>query len=257
MTRTTVIVSVLVAVITTSGAAQSPQARFEVASIRKQSSRVPTEDAFTGPRPTFSLRNYTLAGLVKFAYRLHDFELIGGPEWARQELFEITAKPASANDEHGRSMLRSLLEERFGLVLSEQMREMRFYSLVLARKDGRLGPELTRCDDPKAPQPRQPRTPINRRPGSLPLAAWCLPISSMVYTTADVMGAPVVDRTGLTGLWSYFLLYAPPYLLDSPHLRDVPPLEIALREQFGLKLEHQRGPMKVQLIESVQTPTEN
>jgi|SRR5688572_21614072 uncharacterized protein (TIGR03435 family) len=134
---------------------------------------------------------------------------------------------------------------------------MRFYSLVLARKDGRLGPELTRCDDPKAPQPRQPRTPINRKPGSFPLGAWCQPLSSSIYTIADVMGAPVVDRTGLTGLWSYFLLYAPPQMLDSPELRDVPPLEIALREQFGLELEPQRGPMKIRLIESVQPPTEN
>lgn len=217
----------------------------------------PNEDAFTGPRPTFALRNYTLAGLVKFAYQLHDFELIGGPEWARKDLFQITAKPASADDEHGRSMLRSLLEERFRLVLREQVREMRFYSLVLARKDGRLGPELTRCDDQKTPRPPQPRTTINRRPGSVPLSAWCLPISSMIYTSAEVMGAPVVDRTGLSGLWSYFLLYAPPYMLDSPDVRDVPPLEIALREQFGLKLDPQRGPMKVQLIESVQPPTEN
>ena len=71
------------------------------------------------------------------------------------------------------------------------------------------------------------------------------------------MGVPVVDRTGLTGLWSYFLLFAPPQMLDSPELRDVPPLEIALREQFGLKLDPQRGPMTVQLIESVQPPTEN
>ena len=104
MRRIALIVSILVAVITArSGAAQSAQPRFEVASIRKQSSRLPTEDAFTGPRPTFSLRNYTLTGLVKFAYRLHDFEVIGGPEWTRKDLFEINAKPAGSNDEQVRT----------------------------------------------------------------------------------------------------------------------------------------------------------
>ena len=46
-------------------------------------------------------------------------------------------------------------------------------------------------------------------------------------------------------------------VIVSPELRDVPPLEIALREQFGLKLEPQRGPIKIRLIESVQPPTQN
>ena len=82
-------------------------------------------------------------------------------------------------------------------------------------------------------------------------------ISSMVYTRAEVRGAPVVGRTGLTGLWRTLCSMHRRTCSTRPDLRDVPPLEIALREQFGLKLDPQRGPMKVQVIESVQPPTRN
>jgi uncharacterized protein (TIGR03435 family) len=212
---------------------------------------MPTEEATSGPRPTFYRRNASLARLVQYAYRLHDFELIGGPEWVRKDLFEITAKPP-ANDAQSRLMLQSLLEERFKLVLRQQEREGRFYALVVARRDGRTGPELRRCEDPSNP-PQMP----NKRPpmGSIPLAGVCGSLAPVIEVAGNVMRAPVVDRTGLTGRWSYVLFYPPGP--DWPGLAEMPPFDVALRDELGLNLQAHRGPVKVMVIQSVQPPTEN
>ena len=236
-------------VIVVAASAQSARPRFEIASVKKQAGPLPATEPTTGPR--FHLRNWNLARLVQYAYRLHDFELIGGPDWARKDLFEIVARPANQSEDQSRLMMQSLLEERFKLLLHGETRQMRFYSLVLADKSGRLGPDLRKCDNPKAPQAR---IPFKRTIGALLVGAECQSLAQIVDASASAMQAPVVDRTGLTGLWNYVLLY-PPQGIDVPAQRELPPFDIGLRERLGLTLEPQRGPMKVMVIHSVQQPT--
>ncbi len=82
------------------------------------------------------------------------------------------------------------------------------------------------------------------------------------------MGAPVLDKTGLTGMFDMSLYYSPdgarPFsgpLLPSPDRPpadpNLPSFAAALQEQFGLKLERQQGTVDVLVIDSVQQPTEN
>ena len=64
---------------------------------------------------------------------------------------------------------------------------------------------------------------------------------------------PVIDRTGLTGSYTWTLEWAPD---DAPDANgDLPSLMTALVEQLGLKLESTRGPVDVIVIDHVEHPT--
>ncbi|MGH7553391.1 MAG: TIGR03435 family protein, partial [Longimicrobiales bacterium] len=91
----------------------------------------------------------------------------------------------------------------------------------------------------------------------------CVAISAVAETAAGLLGRLVVDKTGLSGLWTYQLAFARPEPLPPGRERDpadqenVPVFATALQEQLGLKLEPTRGPVDVLVIDSVQQPTEN
>jgi uncharacterized protein (TIGR03435 family) len=78
-----------------------------------------------------------------------------------------------------------------------------------------------------------------------------------------MMSAPVADKTGLTGLWSYSFFYARPEPLPPGRARELGeqehllPFRAALQEELGLKLESLTGPVEVLVIDSVQQPTGN
>ena len=74
----------------------------------------------------------------------------------------------------------------------------------------------------------------------------------------------VLERTGLTGIYDLTLTFMPerrlPQLSSGPlpaPAADAPSIFTALQEQLGLKLDPQRGPMDVLVIDSAEKPTDN
>jgi uncharacterized protein (TIGR03435 family) len=130
-------------------AAQGPasEARFEVASVKMREgqsrpSPPPSAMSLLGRGGVFHA-DFTVASLVQFAYDLRDFQVLGGPDWIRQDGFEINARAGfDPTPEQVRLMVRSLLKERFRLTTHSERRDMRFLALVLARDDRRLGPYI-------------------------------------------------------------------------------------------------------------------
>ena len=100
-------------------------------------------------------QNYRLRPLIQFAYRVQPFELVGGPDWIDSARFDITAKatfepkpaPVGAPPGDMEQMVQTLLAERFNLQVHRETREMPIYALVLARRDGQMGPRLRREAD--------------------------------------------------------------------------------------------------------------
>ena len=142
-----------------------------------------------------------------------------------------------------RLMMQSLLERRFGLVVHEVSHEVPLYALVLARADGRLGRGL-KPDD---------RCAIRNEvlPGVPPTATrtfGCGSISALVDAVSTQVDAPVIDRTGLSGVYHWALYYSGP---NMPSYRD------ALVQQLGLRLDTTRAPLKGLMIDSVQRPSED
>ena len=74
---------------------------------------------------------------------------------------------------------------------------------------------------------------------------------------STLLGAPVADKTGLTGTYDVNFLYIP----DDRQLKsDAPPgpsLAEAIQEELGLKLKKGKGPVEVFVIDHMEKPSEN
>jgi uncharacterized protein (TIGR03435 family) len=137
-------------ILSASPIAQAPPA-FEVASVKRNvSGRMPL-----GPiryqTGRFVAENTALRWLISSAYGgprdLPPDYIEGGPPWIDTDGFDIDARtggnpPPTAT----RAMLRSLLEDRFGLNVHREPRERQVQALVLAGTNGRIGPQLRRSD---------------------------------------------------------------------------------------------------------------
>jgi uncharacterized protein (TIGR03435 family) len=101
-----------------------------------------------------------------------------------------------------------------------------------------------------------------------------VPIATLVNSIQPDAGRPIIDKTGLAGLFDFDVQYeaepvSPALLAEAARLRagaDSTRVATALDpafllstglQQLGLKLESAKAPIDVLVIESVQKPTEN
>jgi uncharacterized protein (TIGR03435 family) len=124
---------------------------FEVASIKPNKDTAGGGWSSSGGRQT--IIGTTATVLVMSAFNLHEYEIIGAPSWSDTERLDVIAQAeGTPTPEESRLMMQSLLEERFALKAHHETREGPIYRLVLAKKDGTLGPQLLKtsseCDVP-------------------------------------------------------------------------------------------------------------
>jgi uncharacterized protein (TIGR03435 family) len=150
-------------------------------------------------------------------------------------------------------MLRALLEDRFRLVVRRESRDMPISTLVLARGDGRIGPNLVQVSGPDECEAAA-ATRRDVPSGALTMGG-CGAISGIAGLAGRHMGTTVVDRTGLTGTFKFTMQYRPD--LSATSDAALPSFVTALSEQLGLALRPGRGPVDVLVIESVERPSEN
>jgi uncharacterized protein (TIGR03435 family) len=246
-----------------------------------------SEAAFGFDIPTprrFTATNVPLRDIVRFAHNVDDTRLVGGPDWIRNERFDIVASaerdiptwtpagpPAALL-----SMVRSLLAERFHVTSHREMRERPVYNLVIVRGNRTLGPRArastvdcaSMLASRSAPAPASPSdAPIcgmRIGPGQMLLGG--VPLSHFATVLTPFAQRIVIDRTGLTGAFNLELSWTPPGRMPTaPPPADAPPLPpidrngaslfAAIQEQLGLKLEPSRAPVEVVVIDSVDRPS--
>jgi uncharacterized protein (TIGR03435 family) len=264
------------------GQAQAPS--FEVASVKPNDATPAFPTGGRGIRPGgFDATWQPLPSIVSLAYGVIPSRITGWPEWTRTARYDIrakTGKPSTRDDVL--AMLRRLLAERFSLKAHREMREMNIYALVVGKPDGSTGPKLQRvlvdCESKKLLDGSAPGFfPPDFRPpcgGSLQAlrmvsgpsivtstrAAWTM--EQLARSLDGDVGRPVIDRTGLTGTFDIELRYVievPPSpffaLPQSAQPPDGVSLRDALKEQLGLDLRSDRGPVELLVIDSIQRPT--
>ena len=246
--------------------AQQSRPAFDVVSIRRNPSGGTSIGGSQGA--TYRTTAMPVYRLILNAYhdRLSEWQLAEVPSWLQSDRFDITAKASmELTTDLTRAMLRTLLEDRFGLVLRQEQREGDVYVLTRLQPDGDPGPDLHRAPDGCADEDLEPLEKLRRMPrpssGANPsVMAACQTIDDLASSLAGTLARTVINQTGLAGRWDYVLSHS--NLQPAPVSSRLPPdnrpgLFTAVEEQFGLRLERQRGLNEFWVIESVHQPTEN
>ena len=243
-----------------------PKPQFEVATVRPNKSG--EAGTSLGPRPGGRLTgiNQTARNLIRNAFNLQPNQIIGGPDWMDSDRFDIVAKAADADvDAKGtltapQFMLRlqALLEDRFKMATHWETRELPVYALVTAAR-GKLGPRLKphdgSCDRAQSGVPNSAPamcgTRTNITPSAGKVTAVGITMQTFVRNLAGATGRNVIDRTGLAGSYDFELEFTPDQSPDTTG----PSLFTAVQEQLGLKLDSERAPVEVLVIDSLEKPT--
>jgi uncharacterized protein (TIGR03435 family) len=241
--------------------AQQRASMFEAVSIKRNLDPA-------GPVGGFTMTNGTFSLLMAQSYPVFTWEIVGMPDWATEEHYDVTATgnpPISIPTQAQRTdMLRAMLADRFKLRTHFETREQSVYQLVFARAD-RLGPGLRpteancvaiRAATDAAGQSPSPTVPscsatigLNRIDGDTTIDTLTLQLRSILRRT-------VIDKTGLAGYYHFAFDFGAAELnAASPADSGKPSIFTALQEQLGLKLEPTRGPVEVLVIDSVERPT--
>jgi bla regulator protein BlaR1 len=244
--------------------------KFEVASIKPADPNSKNASASRDAGEGLEVRNITVRNLITLAYGLRDFQLAGGPGWIDSESYDISAK-ATVSDVGGsttspgaesmeqrktrfervQERLRSLLADRFGLVVHRESRSQPVYLLTVAKNGSKLNAVVA------------PDGPPRKEEGRGRSQGFAVPMDMLVTTLSNATHLTVIDKTGLAGRFDYKLVWDP--RLTALHSTSDPPspdapgptIFTAVQEQLGLRLESGKAPVDVVVIERVEHAAAN
>jgi uncharacterized protein (TIGR03435 family) len=252
---------------------------YEISTIKPDKSGI-------GPRILFrtdglTATKATLQFLIKMAYGVEDDQILGAPTWLSSETYDVEAKVDSSevselsrlSENQRMIMFQRLLADRFRLALHWETKDLPVYALVIAKN----GPKLQEAKAGDAyPNGMKGLDGIGRAGmmtwSSGRLIGQGISIASMVPALTQQLGRTVQDRTGLTGKYEIELRWTPD---DAAAPRMGPPrgrpnsdsglaaespepsIFTAIQEQLGLKLESQKRPVDVLVIDRVERPSAN
>ena len=253
--------------------AQATRVEFDVVSIKRADPDASGGGMRTLPDGTSIMSNVAIGQFIRSAAPVPVQEVIGLPDWANTERYDVTAKPPAGSTREQRSeMWRTLFAERMKLAAHVEEKERDTFGLVVARSDGRLGPQLKAstldCSPrpPGTPPPSPPATDadvLSRCGGRFSngsIVSGGITMDSLVGSLGGLAGRLVNNRTGLKGFYALQLKFSPPRASGAPDATapdDVPEFFTALQEQLGLKLQPEKSIVPVFVIDHIERPTEN
>jgi bla regulator protein BlaR1 len=231
-----------------------------------------------------TITNSTLREIVQWNYGvkvLREDQVLGAPGWfsSIDENYEIHAKVApedvpawqKLDEEARRLVFRKVLTDRFKFACHFVEVEVPVYNLVTAKgglkmkeaKPGEVSPyHLHQAGDPNTPLTSEGVT------GRLVDGRWITVMQrqTMAWFATDFLdgpaGRPVIDKTGLTGVYNFTLDFSWQQLSANPSAQGAsepssPDIFAALQEQLGLKLEPARALVSHLVIDHIERPAEN
>ena len=231
---------------------------FEVAAIHPSKL-----DGLTGgikalPRGTgYTAQNVPVKLMISLMYKIPMRQILGGPEWLNSERFDVEAKTDGTSYplSYLQTMYKNLLAERFGFKFHMETKEGKVYALKLDPAGLKMTPNTT---------PQDYNIPVNFNPDGVqgvrvPMSYLCWFLGQTLQNDAR----PVVNLTGLDGNYDFTLTFAPvlPPAVSSENLprevQDRPSIFDAIKQQLGLTLTPERGPVKYLVIDHIEKPLGN
>jgi uncharacterized protein (TIGR03435 family) len=204
-------------------------------------------------------------------------QIVGLPGWANSQRFDIEAKVAGDDTaafhklslDQVRAMGRPILVDRFKFAGHEEKKVLPLYALVVAKDGSKLQPSTLSGDDRDARTGQIGMHRASNTNGAAPsmneLTARGVTMDRLESTLSQQgLGRVVLDNTGLTGRYDFKLTWAPEIAAgtnstDTSGSTETsgPSIFTAVSEQLGLKLEPQKGPVPVLVIDHVEVPSAN
>lgn len=224
---------------------------FEVASVHvhKGDLRALCQPTISGT--LVALEGYNIRCLVMEAYNLKEDQVSLGSLPNHNTLedvyYDVVARAPNdspVSHDQVRKMLRTFLTDRFKLVIHRETKEMPVYALVT----GKNGPKFT-----KSKTAGECSMHGSLATGGQRYAFSNCSIDQLVQNLSYLVGRPVIDKTGLTGTYDFTYIAAAYY--RAPHEDDISPFTAV--KELGLKLESQKAPVEIVVVDHVETPAEN
>ncbi|HYL78960.1 MAG TPA: TIGR03435 family protein [Bryobacteraceae bacterium] len=206
----------------------------------------------------YDVRTASMVDLIGAAYGVDAEKIHGGPSWLDVDRFDITAKaPADTPPETVKLMLQALLADRFKLKLHTDNKPIPAFALSM----GKSKPKLKESDGKPSGCQGQPQNP---QPGVVPLIVVTCVNRTMEQFAQDLRNMaggyltnPVVDRTGLKGGWDFDIKWTGRGALARAGADGISIFD-AVDKQLGLKLQPEKLPVEVLVVDSVnERPTDN
>ena len=221
-----------------------------------------------------SATNVPVHLLLTQAYHLYDDQLIGEPAWAKTDRFDVNGKVAASDEatvakltqEQKRVFFQQMLKERFGLVVHHETRELPEYALVVAKGGAKIEEGKPDTSSP-ADNRIHGGSRMSMERGRMKFEDGGDGLDFLLQILSSQTGRAVVNKTGLTGKYSFTLTWSPQMGAEMPRggaegeasaaTDTAPDLFTAIQEQLGLKLEPMKGPVDVVVIDHIERPGEN
>lgn len=246
----------LFSLVCVSAQAQPSASRFEVVSVKPPPAVGQSFARLGCVGNRFVFSGIPLTRLLQWAYDLPSTRIVGLPIWIvdwvnkTDSMYEIDARATSVpSDSVCKAMVQSVLTDRFKMVARLESRELRAYALTVAKKGSKMhkiGAGETGRGVTVNGIPVRSVAVLGDTPGGISMKQFARRLSGV-----PILGAPVIDRTGLSGIYSFDLNFS---VAESD---ERPAIWTAVEEQLGLKLEPVKAPIEVLVVDHIERPTPN
>jgi len=227
---------------------------WEVVTIHQRSFDDPrTGEGFRMKGREFIFENKTAEMMLLLAYGVHKNQVLGAPHWLATERWDVQGVldvPGTPNLKQMQNLTRQLLEERFGLRVHWENKELAVYSMTVAKGGAKLAKS---AGDPNG----LPDGSENENGGQVWMRMTNESISDLAMELTYYLDRPVVDQTGMSGRYDFQLKWTNDDSRVPTDGTAAPLVFTAIQEQLGLKLEPVREPTRVLVVDALERPTAN
>jgi uncharacterized protein (TIGR03435 family) len=230
---------------------------FDVATIRRSNAN----DVGGGIKPLpggngYSAKNISIKLMISLMYRVPMRQITGEPDWVDTDRYDMEARTdGSYNVDDLHTMFQNLFADRFNMKFHIETKEGNVYALMLDTPGSKMKVNTT-PQDYKIPINFGPEGAIGNR---VPMPYLCWWLGQQLQNSQR----PLINLTGLDGNYDFTLSFLPELPPDAsrenlpPEVRDRPSLPDAVKQQLGLKLVPQKGPVDHYIIDHIDRPSDN